>query len=181
MPQTAGEFWPLGACREGTRGPGMELSERGWHCRREVLDREGSNLLERGHATGGMSGRWPLWDDRWREGALHPMSKKIRELTDETFDEFLVQDGLATMVDFWAEWCAPCKAIAPVVEALAEEYAGRLRVGKLNVDDNPRTASRFSIRGIPTLLIFKNGEVREQVVGAQPKGSIQESLDKVVG
>lgn len=109
------------------------------------------------------------------------MSEKIRELTDETFDEFIVQADGAAMVDFWAEWCAPCKAIAPIIEALAEEYAGRLTVGKLNVDDNPKTASRFSIRGIPTLLIFKNGEVREQVVGAQPKGTIQESLDKVVG
>jgi thioredoxin 1 len=85
------------------------------------------------------------------------------------------------MVDFWAEWCAPCKAIAPVVESLAEEYAGKVRVGKLNVDDNPKTASRFSIMSIPTLLIFNNGEVREQIVGAQPKGVIKQSLDKVVG
>jgi thioredoxin 1 len=107
------------------------------------------------------------------------MSGDIRELTDETFDEFLAQDELPTMVDFWAEWCAPCKAIAPVIEDLAGEYAGKLRVGKLNVDDNPRTASRYSIRGIPTLLIFKNGEVQEQIVGAQPKGAIKKSLDKV--
>ncbi len=108
------------------------------------------------------------------------MSGNILELTDENFDEFLIQDGLPTMVDFWAEWCAPCKSLAPKVEALAEEYAGRLRVGKLNVDDNPKTASRFSIRSIPTLLIFKSGEVQEQIVGAQPKGSIKQSMDKVV-
>lgn len=107
------------------------------------------------------------------------MSAKVLELTDENFDEFLVQDNLPTMVDFWAEWCAPCKALAPVVEGLAEEYAGRFRIGKLNVDDNPKTASRFSIRGIPTLLIFKNGEVQEQIVGAQPKAAIKQSLDKV--
>ncbi len=108
------------------------------------------------------------------------MSGNILELTDENFDEFLIQDGLPTMVDFWAEWCAPCKALAPVVEDLAEEYAGKLRVGKLNVDDNPKTASRFSIRGIPTLLIFKGADVQEQIVGAQPKGSIKKSMDKVV-
>ncbi|MEE9305403.1 MAG: thioredoxin [bacterium] len=107
------------------------------------------------------------------------MSGNIRDLTDETFDEFLAQDDLPSMVDFWAEWCAPCKAIAPVIEDLAEEYVGKLRVGKLNVDDNPKIASRFSIRGIPTLLIFKNGEVQEQIVGAQPKGTIKKSLDKV--
>ncbi len=109
------------------------------------------------------------------------MSKDVLELTDDTFEELVVHADLPTLVDFWAEWCAPCKAIAPVVESLAEEYAGKVRFGKLNVDDNPKTASRFSIRGIPTLLIFNNGEVQEQIVGAQPKGAIKQSLDKVVG
>ncbi len=108
------------------------------------------------------------------------MSGNILELTDENFDEFLIQDCLPTMVDFWAEWCAPCKTLAPVVEDLAEEYAGKLRGGKLNVDDNPKIASRFSIRGIPTLLIFKGVDVQEQIVGAKPKGSIKKSMDKVV-
>lgn len=109
------------------------------------------------------------------------MSGKVLELTDENFDEMIIQTDVPAVVDFWAEWCAPCKAIAPVVEALAEEYAGKVRVGKLNVDENPKTASRFSVRGIPTLLIFKNGEVQEQIVGAQPKGAIKQSLDRVVG
>ena len=109
------------------------------------------------------------------------MSGEILQLTDDTFDELVVSSSLPTMVDFWAEWCAPCKAIAPVVEALAEEYVGKIRVGKLNVDENPKTASRFSIRGIPTLLIFKDGAVQEQIVGAQPKATIKQVLDKVVG
>lgn len=109
------------------------------------------------------------------------MGGKVIKLTDETFDEIVVQAELPTMVDFWAEWCGPCKAIAPVVEALADEYAGKVQVGKLNVDENPKVASRYSIRGIPTLLIFRNGEVQEQIVGAQPKKAIKQSLDKVVG
>lgn len=109
------------------------------------------------------------------------MSGEVIELTDDTFDELVLQADVPTMVDFWAEWCAPCKAIAPIVKSLAEEYAGKVRVGKLNVDENPKTATRFSIRGIPTLLIFNNGEVQEQIVGAQPKGAIKQSLDKVAG
>lgn len=109
------------------------------------------------------------------------MSDNILKFTDETFDELVVQADMPTMVDFWAEWCGPCKAIAPVIESLAEEYAGKVRVGKLNVDENPKTATRYSIRGIPTLLIFNNGEVQEQIVGAQPKGEIKKSLDKVAG
>lgn len=109
------------------------------------------------------------------------MSGNVLKLTDETFDELVVQADMPTMVDFWAEWCGPCKAIAPVIESLAEEYAGKVRVGKLNVDENPKTATRYSIRGIPTLLIFNNGEVQEQIVGAQPKGEIKKSLDKVTG
>jgi thioredoxin 1 len=109
------------------------------------------------------------------------MSGQVLELTDDTFEEMVLQSEVPAMVDFWAEWCAPCKAIAPVVASLAEEYAGKVRVGKLNVDENPKTASRFSIRGIPTLLIFNNGEVQEQIIGAQPVGVIKQSLDKVVG
>jgi thioredoxin 1 len=109
------------------------------------------------------------------------MGGEVIEITDETFDEIVLNADVPTIVDFWAEWCAPCKAIAPIVRDLAVEYAGRLKVGKLNVDENPKTASRFSIRGIPTLLIFKNGEVQEQIVGVQPKGVIKESLDRVIG
>lgn len=108
------------------------------------------------------------------------MSNRVVELTDENFDEVLLQDDLPALVDFWAEWCPPCRAIAPVIEELAADYAGRLRVGKLNVDENPQTASRFSVRSIPALLVFQGGEVRAQMVGAQPKGALKASLDKVL-
>lgn len=108
------------------------------------------------------------------------MSSQVIKLTQEALDEVLFQDDLPTLIDFWAEWCPPCRAIAPVIEQLAVEYAGRLRVGKLNVDENPEAAARFSIQSIPTLLIFQDGEVREQMVGAQPKGLIKASLERVL-
>ena len=106
------------------------------------------------------------------------MSEHMLEFTDDEFDTQVVNTEVPTMVDFWADWCAPCKMIAPAVEALAEENAGRLRVGKLNVDENPKTASRFGIRGIPTLLVFKGGEVVEQVVGVRSKKDLQKIVDQ---
>ena len=106
------------------------------------------------------------------------MSEHMLEFTDDEFDTQVVNSEVPTMVDFWADWCAPCKMIAPAVEALAEENAGRLRVGKLNVDENPKTASRFEIRGIPTLLVFKGGEVVEQVVGVRSKKDLQKIVDQ---
>jgi thioredoxin 1 len=106
------------------------------------------------------------------------MSEHMLEFTDDEFDTQVVNADLPTMVDFWADWCAPCKMIAPVVEALAEENAGRLRVGKLNVDENPKTATRFGIRGIPTLLVFKGGEVVEQIVGVRSKKDLQKIVDQ---
>jgi thioredoxin 1 len=106
------------------------------------------------------------------------MSEHMLEFTDDEFDTQVVNADLPTMVDFWADWCAPCKMIAPVVKALAEENAGRLRVGKLNVDENPKTATRFGIRGIPTLLVFKGGEVVEQIVGVRSKKDLQKIVDQ---
>jgi thioredoxin 1 len=106
------------------------------------------------------------------------MSEHMLEFTDDEFDTQVVNSEVPTMVDFWADWCAPCKMIAPAVEALAEENAGRLRVGKLNVDENPKTASRFGIRGIPTLLVFKGGEVVEQIVGVRSKKDLQKIVDQ---
>ncbi|MFQ5915787.1 MAG: thioredoxin [Nitrospinota bacterium] len=106
------------------------------------------------------------------------MSEHVLEFTDDEFEAQVVNSNTPTMVDFWAEWCAPCKMIAPAVEALAEEYAGRLRVGKLNVDENPKTATRLGIRGIPTLLVFKAGEVVEQIVGVRSKRDLQKIIDK---
>ena len=89
-------------------------------------------------------------------------------------------DGVA-MIDFWATWCGPCLAIAPAVEELAAEYAGKMKVVKLNVDENPNVAAKYGIRGIPTLLFFKGGKVAKQVVGAVPKKRLKKAVDEVVG
>ncbi len=82
------------------------------------------------------------------------------------------------MVDFWAEWCGPCKMIAPIMEALAEEYTGKVRVGKLNIDENPSTPTKFGIRGIPTLLFFKGGSLVEQIVGVKSKADLKAVIDR---
>ena len=100
------------------------------------------------------------------------------EVSENTWEDEVLNSELPVLVDFWAEWCGPCKMIAPVVKALAEENAGRLRVGKLNVDENPKTATRFGIRGIPTLLVFKGGEVVEQIVGVRSKKDLQKIVDQ---
>ncbi len=108
-------------------------------------------------------------------------SEHIVTGTDANFAEEVENfDGVA-MIDFWATWCGPCLAIAPAVEELAEEYTGKLKVVKLNVDENPNTAAKYGIRGIPTLLFFKGGEVADQVVGALPKKRLKKAVDKVLG
>jgi len=97
-------------------------------------------------------------------------------LTDLTFDREVLNSEVPVLVDFWAEWCGPCRIVAPTLEAIADEYAGRLRVGKLNVDDNGGTAMRYNIRGIPTLLLFKGGRVVDQRIGAVPKSEVLKML-----
>jgi len=104
------------------------------------------------------------------------MAKNTVELTDENFDQEVISSDVPVMVDFWAEWCAPCRAIAPAVEELAEEYKGQAKIGKLDVDHNQQVAMKFGIRSIPTLLIFKNGEVAEQIIGAVPKVHLESKL-----
>jgi thioredoxin 1 len=102
----------------------------------------------------------------------------VRTFTDGNFDETVIQAGDLVLVDFWAEWCGPCKRLAPTVDALATDYTGKLTVGKLNVDDNPTTAFKFQIRGIPALLLFKGGQVVESVVGLVPKEDLKKVIDK---
>ena len=102
----------------------------------------------------------------------------MQTFTDSNFEETVIKAGGPVLVDSWAEWCGPCKRLAPTVEALAGDYAGRLTVGKLNVDDNPNTASKFQIRGIPALLLFKGGRVVESVVGLAQKDDLKRVIDK---
>ncbi|ATM88184.1 thioredoxin TrxA [Yersinia massiliensis] len=105
------------------------------------------------------------------------MSDKIIHLSDESFDTDVLKADGPVLVDFWAEWCGPCKMIAPILDEIAEEYEGRLTITKLNIDDNVATAPKFGIRGIPTLLLFKDGQVAATKVGALSKGQLKAFLD----
>ena len=102
----------------------------------------------------------------------------ILEFSDQNFDQEVLKSDKPVLVDFWAEWCAPCRMIAPAVEAVAGEYADRVKVGKLNVDENQLVTSRYNIRSIPTLLVFKNGEIMEQLVGVTSKDTLVRLLEK---
>ncbi len=98
-------------------------------------------------------------------------------LTDDNFECEVLQSDSPVLVDFWAAWCGPCKAIAPVLEELAEEYSSKVKIGKLNIDENPSTPNKYGVRGIPTLLFFKDGKVIQQLVGVKPKSEIQKTID----
>ena len=106
------------------------------------------------------------------------MTANMQTFTDSNFEETVIKAGGPVLVDFWAEWCGPCKRLAPTVEALAGDYAGKLTVGKLNVDDNPNTAFKFQIRGIPALLLFKGSQVVESVVGLAHKDDLKKVIEK---
>jgi len=106
------------------------------------------------------------------------MGANTIEITDANFEAEVEKSSTPVLVDFWAAWCAPCRALAPTVDAIADEYKGRIKVGKLDVDANGSTAARFNIRGIPTLLVVKDGQVKEQIVGLADKGAITKALDK---
>nr|2YJ7_A Chain A, LPBCA THIOREDOXIN [synthetic construct]2YJ7_B Chain B, LPBCA THIOREDOXIN [synthetic construct] len=102
----------------------------------------------------------------------------VIEVTDENFEQEVLKSDKPVLVDFWAPWCGPCRMIAPIIEELAKEYEGKVKVVKVNVDENPNTAAQYGIRSIPTLLLFKNGQVVDRLVGAQPKEALKERIDK---
>ncbi len=105
------------------------------------------------------------------------MSDSVLHVSDSEFNEMVIKAGGPVLVDYWAEWCGPCKMIAPVLDAIAEEYAGKLTVVKLNIDDNPQTPQHYGVRGIPTLMLFKEGEVEATKVGALSKAELAKFID----
>lgn len=104
----------------------------------------------------------------------------LLHVSDADFEKEIVQAGIPAMVDFWAEWCGPCKMVGPTVEALAKEYAGKIKIAKMDVDQNRETPAKFGIRSIPTLIMFKEGKVAQTLIGALPKADIEEALKKLL-
>ena len=105
-------------------------------------------------------------------------SDNVQTFTDGNFDTSVLKAATPVLVDFWAEWCGPCRAMEPTINAVAGDYAGKVSVGKLNVDDNPATTMRYMVRGIPTVMLFKGGQIVDQVVGSVDKGALKQMVDK---
>jgi thioredoxin 1 len=108
------------------------------------------------------------------------VSDSIIQVSDDSFDEEVLKSSTPVLVDYWAEWCGPCKMIAPILDEIANDYAGKIKVAKLNIDDNPKTPPMFGIRGIPTLMIFKDGEVEATKVGAVSKSQLTAFIDQSI-
>ena len=106
------------------------------------------------------------------------MSDNITHITDSSFEQEVIQSDVPVLVDYWAEWCGPCKMIAPILDEIAADYEGKLKITKLNIDENPATPPKFGIRGIPTLMIFKGGDVQSTKVGALPKSQLTAFIDQ---
>jgi thioredoxin len=108
------------------------------------------------------------------------MGENVKPVSDSEWDQEVLKSGVPVLVDFWAEWCGPCHALAPTVSSIADSYNGRMKVFKLNVDENERTAAKYGVRSIPTLMLFSNGSIKEVVIGNRPKSEIVQILDKHV-
>ena len=109
---------------------------------------------------------------------LYGMSENITNVSDETFDQEILQSNIPTLIDFWAEWCGPCVAIAPILDELASEYKDRIKICKLNIDHNQASPIKYGVRGIPTMILFKDGQIINQIVGLQNKQVIADMFDK---
>lgn len=107
-------------------------------------------------------------------------SEAIIEISDSNFESEVVNSDVPVLVDFWAPWCGPCRAIAPIVEEISSTYEGKIKVGKMNVDENQATTMKFGIRSIPTIIMFKGGEAVDQIIGAVPKGEIEKVVEKSI-
>jgi thioredoxin 1 len=107
-------------------------------------------------------------------------SEKVIHLSDSSFEADVLKSSVPVLVDFWASWCGPCKAIAPAIDDLADQFDGQVKIAKINVDENPATPSNYGVRGIPTLILFKDGQVVDQVVGAVPKGQLETLIKKAL-
>jgi len=108
------------------------------------------------------------------------MAGNLKDINDSSFESEVLKSATPVLVDFWAPWCGPCKSIAPVLDELATEFAGKLRIVKVNVDENPQTPTKYGVRGIPNLIIFKGGQVVEQIVGAVPKDQLSVAINKIL-
>ena len=104
----------------------------------------------------------------------------VTEVSDQSFETEVIKSGKPTLVDLWAPWCGPCRMVAPVIEKLDGDYAGKVKFCKINVDDNPKTSAKYGVMSIPTLLLFKNGQVEDTVIGAVPESTLKQKIDKIL-
>jgi thioredoxin len=122
----------------------------------------------------------PEADQKQKTGAANMASDSLTTVTDSNFESEVLKSQQPVLIDFWATWCAPCRAIAPVVEQLAKDYAGKLKVAKVDIDQNPKVPTQYDVRSIPTLLVFKHGKVVGQIVGAVPRAKIEDLIKKAL-